>query len=87
VHPIDTLLARHRFRAIELLPWLIAVAVYFVFGDYLPLGSQILIMILFALPRKSPANRSPAWSSRRAPPPLSAGCRAWWCCVPPASRC
>jgi branched-chain amino acid transport system permease protein len=49
VHPIDTLLARHRFRAIELLPWLIAVAVYFVFGDYLPLGSQILIMILFAL--------------------------------------
>ena len=36
-------------RAIELLPWLIAVAVYFVFGDYLPLGSQILIMILFAL--------------------------------------
>ena len=49
MHPIDTLLARHRFRAIELLPWLIAVAVYFVFGDYLPLGSQILIMILFAL--------------------------------------
>ena len=47
--PIDTLLARHRFRAIELLPWLIAVAVYFVFGDYLSLGSQILIMILFAL--------------------------------------
>ena len=36
-------------RAIELLPWIIAVGGYFAFADYLPLGSQILIMILFAL--------------------------------------
>ena len=40
---------RHRLRAVEALPWLIAVAAYFVFPDYLSLGSQILIMILFAL--------------------------------------
>jgi branched-chain amino acid transport system permease protein len=36
-------------RAIELLPWFIAVAGYLAFGDYLALGSQILIMILFAM--------------------------------------
>ena len=34
---------------IELLPWVVAIVAYFGFGDYLPLGSQILIMILFAL--------------------------------------
>jgi len=39
----------HRLRPIELLPWLAAVAAYFAFGSYLPLGSQIMIMILFAL--------------------------------------
>ena len=47
--PVDTLIRRHRLRAIELLPWVIAIAAYFVFADYLSLGSQILIMILFAL--------------------------------------
>jgi branched-chain amino acid transport system permease protein len=47
--PVDTLIRRHRLRAIELLPWLLAIGAYFVFGDYLALGSQILIMILFAL--------------------------------------
>jgi branched-chain amino acid transport system permease protein len=49
VSPVDTLIRRHRLRAIELLPWIIAVGGYFAFSDYLPLGSQILIMILFAL--------------------------------------
>jgi branched-chain amino acid transport system permease protein len=49
VSPVDALIRRHRLRAIELLPWIIAVGAYFAFGDYLPLGSQILIMILFAL--------------------------------------
>jgi branched-chain amino acid transport system permease protein len=49
VSPVDALIQRHRLRAVELLPWVIAVATYFGFGDYLPLGSQILIMILFAL--------------------------------------
>jgi branched-chain amino acid transport system permease protein len=47
--PVDALIRRHRLRAIELLPWLLAVAAYFACGDYLALGSQILIMILFAL--------------------------------------
>jgi branched-chain amino acid transport system permease protein len=49
VSPVDTLIRRHRLRAIELLPWAIAVAAYFGLADYLTLGSQILIMILFAL--------------------------------------
>jgi branched-chain amino acid transport system permease protein len=30
-------------------PWLVAIATYFVFPDYLALGGQILIMVLFAL--------------------------------------
>lgn len=33
----------------ELLPWLGAIATYFLFPGYLPLASQVLIMILFAL--------------------------------------
>jgi branched-chain amino acid transport system permease protein len=47
--PVETLIRGHRLRAIELLPWLLAIGAYFAFGDYLALGSQILIMILFAL--------------------------------------
>jgi branched-chain amino acid transport system permease protein len=47
--PVDTLIRRHRLRAVELLPWVIAIAAYFAFTDYLALGSHILIMILFAL--------------------------------------
>jgi branched-chain amino acid transport system permease protein len=47
--PVETLMRGHRLRAIELLPWLLAIGAYFAFGDYLALGSQILIMILFAL--------------------------------------
>jgi branched-chain amino acid transport system permease protein len=43
------LLSRHRMRAMEYLPWLVALAAFFVFPDFLQLGSQILIMILFAL--------------------------------------
>jgi branched-chain amino acid transport system permease protein len=40
---------RHRFRAYEALPWLAAIAAYFVFGSYLALGAQILATILFTL--------------------------------------
>src|SRR3984885_4457565 len=47
--PVEQLIRAHRLRLIELLPWVLAVAAYFGFGDYLPLGSQTLIMILFAL--------------------------------------
>ena len=39
----------HRLRPAELLPWVAVTGAYFVFPEYLPLGSQIMIMILFAL--------------------------------------
>jgi branched-chain amino acid transport system permease protein len=39
----------HRLRVHEILPWLCAVGAFFVFPDYLALGGQILIMVLFAL--------------------------------------
>ena len=38
-----------RVRFIEWLPWVLALACYFAAPTYLPLGSYILIMILFAL--------------------------------------
>jgi branched-chain amino acid transport system permease protein len=41
--------AAHRLRFHEILPWLCAVGAYFVFPEYLALGGQILIMVLFAL--------------------------------------
>jgi branched-chain amino acid transport system permease protein len=47
--PIDVLLRRNRPRPWEAAPWLIAGAAYFVFPDYLALGAQILIMVVFAL--------------------------------------
>jgi branched-chain amino acid transport system permease protein len=40
---------RHRFRLWEALPWLVAIAAYFVFDAYLALGAQILATILFGL--------------------------------------
>lgn len=46
---VDTLARRHRLRPWEALPWLAAIAAYFLFPDYLSLGSQILVNILFAL--------------------------------------
>src|SRR5882757_2227764 len=45
----DYLLRRHRFRAAEALPWLIAIACYFVFPDRMTFASQILVMVMFAL--------------------------------------
>jgi branched-chain amino acid transport system permease protein len=41
--------ARHHFRPSEALPWLLAIGAFFVFPDYLFLGTQVLILILFAL--------------------------------------
>jgi branched-chain amino acid transport system permease protein len=41
--------ARHRVRPWEALPWVLAIGAYFAFPDYLFLGIQILILILFAL--------------------------------------
>jgi branched-chain amino acid transport system permease protein len=46
---VEALARQHRLRPAEALPWVVAIAVYFLFPTYLPLGSQILVMILFAL--------------------------------------
>jgi branched-chain amino acid transport system permease protein len=42
-------IADPRIKPIEWLPWLLAIVIYFLAPSYLPLGSNILIMILFAL--------------------------------------
>ncbi len=47
--PVERLVQSSRLRPTELLPWILAIVAYFAFSDYLPLGSQILIAILFAL--------------------------------------
>jgi branched-chain amino acid transport system permease protein len=46
---IEQLLTRRRLKPLEVLPWAAALLVYFFLPQYLPLGSQILIMVLFAL--------------------------------------
>ena len=45
----EYLLSRHRFQPAEALPWLIAIAVYFIFPDRMTFGSQVLVMVMFAL--------------------------------------
>jgi branched-chain amino acid transport system permease protein len=45
----DYLITRHRFRSAEALPWLFAIAVYFIFPDRMTFGSQVLVMVMFAL--------------------------------------
>ncbi len=45
----DFLARRNRFRPAEALPWLAAIVAFFVFPNQMVLGSQTLIMILFAL--------------------------------------
>src|SRR5437868_11790221 len=46
---IDAFAGRHRYHLLEALPWVAAIAAYAVFPSYLPLGAQILAMILFAM--------------------------------------
>jgi branched-chain amino acid transport system permease protein len=41
--------SRHRFRWVEALPWLLAVAAFFAFPDRMTFGSQVAIMVMFAL--------------------------------------
>jgi branched-chain amino acid transport system permease protein len=41
--------ARHRMRWWEILPWVAALAAFFVFPRYLAFGTEVLIVILFAL--------------------------------------
>lgn len=48
-HAVQSLLARDRLRPLEALPWIAALAAYIVLPDALPLGAQIIVMILFAL--------------------------------------
>lgn len=43
------LISRHRFSAWEALPWLLALAAFFAFPDRMTFGTQVLIMVLFAL--------------------------------------
>ncbi|MGE3993116.1 branched-chain amino acid ABC transporter permease [Pseudorhodoplanes sp.] len=47
--PIDALISRRNLRLYEVIPWAVAVAVYFAFPEYLPLGAQIIIMVIFTL--------------------------------------
>ncbi|HEY1300774.1 MAG TPA: branched-chain amino acid ABC transporter permease [Stellaceae bacterium] len=47
--PIEVFAAHHRFRPFEALPWLAAVAGFFLFPGYRPLAAQIFATILFAL--------------------------------------
>ena len=46
---IAILARRHSYHPLEAVPWLAALAAYFAFPSYLPLGAQILATILFAL--------------------------------------
>jgi branched-chain amino acid transport system permease protein len=49
-HPAArALISRHRLRWWEPLPWLLALAFYFVFPRYLGFGTELLITILFAI--------------------------------------
>jgi branched-chain amino acid transport system permease protein len=45
----EFLISRHRFRWPEALPWLLAVAAFFIFPDRMTFGSQVLIAAMFAL--------------------------------------
>jgi branched-chain amino acid transport system permease protein len=40
---------RHRLRWWEVLPWVVALACFFLFPNYLAFGTQVLVTILFAL--------------------------------------
>jgi branched-chain amino acid transport system permease protein len=46
---IAGLLSSRRLRPIETLPWILAAVVWFFFPQYLPLATQIIVMILFTL--------------------------------------
>jgi branched-chain amino acid transport system permease protein len=46
---IDAFAGRHRFHPLEALPWVTALAAFFLLTSYLPLGAQILATVLFAL--------------------------------------
>lgn len=41
--------SRHKLSWIDALPWVAVVALYFAFNSYLPLGTQVMISVIFAL--------------------------------------
>jgi branched-chain amino acid transport system permease protein len=45
----EFLISRHRFHWPEALPWLLAIAAFFIFPDRMTFGSQVLIAAMFAL--------------------------------------
>jgi branched-chain amino acid transport system permease protein len=45
----EYLVRRHYFSWAEALPWLAAIACFFVFPDRMTFGSQVLVMVIFAL--------------------------------------
>ncbi|MGE0628330.1 MAG: branched-chain amino acid ABC transporter permease [Hyphomicrobiaceae bacterium] len=50
LHPAAKALAeRHRPRAWEAIPWILAIAYYFMFPNYLGFGVELLVTLLFAL--------------------------------------
>jgi branched-chain amino acid transport system permease protein len=46
---VAALVGRRHFRAIEVLPWVVGIAVFYLRPDDLQLGAQVLAMILFAM--------------------------------------
>ena len=46
---ITSITRRDRWRIADVLPWVLALAAFFVFPKYLQLGMQVLIMLLFTL--------------------------------------
>jgi branched-chain amino acid transport system permease protein len=48
-HAVEFLSRRHRLHIGEIVPWALIVAAYFLFPDRMTFGTQVLIMILFAL--------------------------------------
>src|SRR5262245_47577562 len=46
---VDFMARRHHFGVAEALPWLLAIATFFLFPDRMAFGSQVLLMVLFAL--------------------------------------
>ncbi len=47
--PLMALATRHRWHWLELVPWVLAMTAFFVFPKNLQLGTQVLIMTLFAM--------------------------------------
>jgi branched-chain amino acid transport system permease protein len=56
IRAVDAFARRHRYKPLEALPWVAAIAAYFAFPSYLALGAQILAT--WRLHRRNPCR---AW--------------------------